>query len=89
VRGQPSNGAAGPERYLGSVWEQINQTEPRNDNAAIMRRVAEGERDTSVWIEPPAEGLAAYADEVAVSVSTVAELRFRGARRLGVLSRGV
>jgi hypothetical protein len=34
------------ERYMGSVWEQIKQCELRNDNAAIMRRVAEGESFT-------------------------------------------
>jgi predicted nucleic acid-binding protein len=31
--------------------------------------------DTSVWIQPPAEGFAHYAREVAVSVITVAELQ--------------
>jgi predicted nucleic acid-binding protein len=32
--------------------------------------------DTSVWIAPPTEGLAAYADQVAVSMVTVAELQY-------------
>jgi len=32
--------------------------------------------DTSVWTQPPAEGIAAYADEVAVSMVTVAELQY-------------
>jgi predicted nucleic acid-binding protein len=32
--------------------------------------------DTSVWIEPPTAGMSAYADEVAVSVVTIAELQY-------------
>lgn len=32
--------------------------------------------DTSVWINPPADGLTAYAEEVAVTIVTVAELEY-------------
>ncbi|MDQ4119708.1 MAG: PIN domain-containing protein [Actinomycetota bacterium] len=32
--------------------------------------------DTSVWIEPPIEGLIAYADETTVTIVTVAELEY-------------
>ncbi|WP_028938306.1 PIN domain-containing protein [Pseudonocardia spinosispora] len=32
--------------------------------------------DTSVWIQPPAKGLAAYAKELAISMITVAELQY-------------
>lgn len=32
--------------------------------------------DTSVWIQPPADGFAAHADELAVSIITVAELQY-------------
>lgn len=32
--------------------------------------------DTSVWIQPPVDGFAAHADELAVSIVTIAELQY-------------